>query len=55
VVGSHVANIGIILGLAAVIRTMSVKARIVCLDAPLMTLAAVCLAALVVDGIVSRP
>lgn len=54
VVGSNIANIGLILGLAAVIQTLEVHANIIRVDVPLMIAAALLLLAMLADGAVSR-
>jgi cation:H+ antiporter len=54
VVGSNIANIGLILGLAAVIQTLEVHANIIRIDTPLMIAACVLLLAMLADGQISR-
>lgn len=54
VVGSNIANIGLILGLAAMVRPMVAKSRMVKIDAPLMIAVALLLVGVMVDGTVGR-
>ncbi len=54
VVGSNIANIALILGLAALIRPMAVQAKVVFLDAPLMILVSLLLLAVLSSGEASR-
>lgn len=54
VVGSNIANIGLILGLAALVRPMAAKSRMVKIDAPLMILVALLLVVVMSDGTVRR-
>ena len=54
VVGSNIANIALILGLAALLRPTLVQAKIVRIDAPIMIGASVALLALLADGGASR-
>lgn len=55
VVGSNIANIGLILGLTALLRPALVEARLVRIDAPLMVVASALVMLLLVDGSISRP
>jgi cation:H+ antiporter len=54
VLGSNISNIGLVLGLAALVRPMTVQARLVRREVPVMMLASVALAALLWDGGLSR-
>jgi cation:H+ antiporter len=54
VVGSNVANLALILGLAALIRPPTVEAQIVRIDLPVMIVASLALVAMLADGRVSR-
>ncbi len=54
VVGSNIANATLILGLAALIKPLSVQARIIRLDAPIMIGASVLLVLMLADRSVSR-
>jgi cation:H+ antiporter len=54
VVGSNISNVGLILGLAALVRPAAVEAKVVKLDAPLMIAACGVLALVLADGRVSR-
>lgn len=54
VVGSNIANITLILGLAAFLRPCAVQAKIVRIDAPIMIAASVALAAVLANGEASR-
>lgn len=54
VVGSNIANVGLILGLAALLRPVHAAARVVRADAPLQAAAGLLLAAVLLDGGVSR-
>ncbi|MEX2481935.1 MAG: calcium/sodium antiporter [Gammaproteobacteria bacterium] len=54
VVGSNIANIGLILGIAAVIQPLQVHANIIRVDAPLMIAASLLMLALLANGAVSR-
>ncbi|MGC8763724.1 MAG: calcium/sodium antiporter [Acidobacteriota bacterium] len=54
VVGSNIANIGLILGLAALLKPVRAAARAVRADAPLQAAAGLLLAAVLLDGRVSR-
>lgn len=55
VIGSNIANIGLILGCAALVRPAQVQARILELDAPLMVGASLLLVWLLIDDTLSRP
>lgn len=54
VVGSNIANIALILGLAAAIRASVVQAKIIRIDAPIMIGVSLALAAILADGTASR-
>lgn len=54
IVGSNIVNIALILGLAAIVRPMRVEAKIVRFDAPVMIVASLALAAILVDADASR-
>ena len=54
VVGSNIANIGLILGLAALVRPAVVQAKIVRVDLPIMVAVSLVLAAVLADGGASR-
>lgn len=54
VLGSNLANIGLILGLTAVIHPLDVAARVVWREVPLMLLATLALYPLLWDGVLSR-
>ncbi len=54
VVGSNIANIALILGLATLLHPARVEARILRVDAPIMLLASLGLVAVLGDGVVSR-
>ena len=54
VIGSNIANVGLILGCAALVRPARVQARILDLDAPLMIGASLLLVLLLIDGTLSR-
>jgi cation:H+ antiporter len=54
VVGSNIANIALILGLAALLRPAKVEAKIVRIDAPIMILVSFALLAVMADGRASR-
>ncbi|MEQ8234673.1 MAG: calcium/sodium antiporter [Gammaproteobacteria bacterium] len=54
VVGSNIANIGLILGIAALIRKLEVHANILRIDTPLMVAVSVLLLVLLADGGVDR-
>lgn len=55
VVGSNIANVALILGLAALVRPASVHSRVLKLDGPLVLLVSLGLLAALIDGEVSRP
>lgn len=55
VVGSNICNIGLILGLSALIRPADVHLKMMRIDAPLMFAVACALVLLLRDGAVSRP
>ena len=55
VVGSNVCNIGLILGVCALIRPLHVHQRLIRLDLPLLVLVSLALVWLLADGRVSRP
>jgi cation:H+ antiporter len=54
VMGSNLANIGLILGLTAMVRPLAVAGRVVMREAPLMVLITVSLFAFLWDGAISR-
>ena len=54
VVGSNIANVALILGLAIVVTPAVVESRIVRVDAPLMIAASLALLAVLADGVASR-
>lgn len=54
VVGSNIANIALILGIAAVLRPMAVESRLLGVDVPVMIVATLVLLAFIVGGFVSR-
>jgi len=54
VVGSNIANIALILGLAALIRPLAVQAKVVRFDVPIMILASVAMVAVLADGATTR-
>jgi cation:H+ antiporter len=54
VVGSNVANVALILGVAVLIRPITSHAKIVRVDAPLMVLVSLLLLALLANGVLSR-
>ena len=55
VVGSNIANIGLILGIGALIRSLEVHANILRIDTPLMVAVSAVLLVLLADGTISRP
>jgi cation:H+ antiporter len=55
VIGSNICNVALILGLSAVIRPLNVHVQLLRLDLPLMLLASVLLALLLLDGGLGRP
>ena len=54
VFGSNIANVGLILGIAALIRIIPVKARLLRREVPLMLLATVVVYALAARGVIGR-
>jgi cation:H+ antiporter len=54
VVGSNIGNVGLILGLSALIAPLAVQARIIRLDLPLLVLVSAGVAALLLDGRLGR-
>lgn len=54
VVGSNIANVALILGLAIVVTPAVVESRIIRVDAPLMIAASLALLAVLADGVASR-
>lgn len=54
VVGSNIANIALILGLAACLRPTVVHAKVVLHDAPLMIIASIALVGVLANGVASR-
>lgn len=54
VVGSNICNVALVLGLAAVVRSLSAEARLVRLDVPLMIGVTVLLILGLLDGVLSR-
>jgi cation:H+ antiporter len=54
VVGSNICNITLVLGLAALIHPINVQAQLMRIDAPIMILCALLLAALLLDDTISR-
>jgi cation:H+ antiporter len=54
VVGSNIANIGLILGVAALIRALHVQAQVIRFDMPILSAVSLGMVALVVDGQISR-
>lgn len=54
VVGSNIVNIGLILGLSAVMSIIRIQARLILREMPIMIAAAIGLIALGADGIISR-
>ncbi len=54
VVGSNIANISLILGLAALLRPTAVEAKIVFVDAPIMILVSLALIVVLLDGGISK-
>jgi cation:H+ antiporter len=55
VVGSNIANIGLILGICALLRPAEIQARIIRLDLPWLIFVSVLLLAFLYDGRISRP
>lgn len=54
VIGSNIANIALILGVTALVRSTRVEARILRIDAPLMVLASLLLVVMLADGGLAR-
>lgn len=54
VVGSNIGNVGLILGLSALIAPLAVQARIIRLDMPLLVLVSAGVAVLLLDGAMGR-
>jgi cation:H+ antiporter len=54
VVGSNIGNIGLILGISALVAPLAVQARIIRLDLPLLVLVSAALVALLLDGRLGR-
>lgn len=54
VVGSNIANVALILGIAAVLRPIAVHTKMIRLDAPLMVAVSVLLVLALADGVASR-
>ena len=54
VVGSNIANIALILGVAALVRPLDVKAQVVQLESPLLIGVSVVLVALLWNGVIGR-
>ncbi len=54
VVGSNIANVSLILGLSALFHPLTVQAKVVRLDAPIMVFTSLCLVAVMADGEASR-
>jgi cation:H+ antiporter len=54
VVGSNIANVGLILGIAALVRPIRVKARLLQVDVPVVLGASVLVGAFFLDGTLSR-
>jgi cation:H+ antiporter len=55
VVGSNIANIGLILGISALIRPASIQMRLLRLDLPWLIFVSLLLVAFLLDGHISRP
>ncbi|MFU8894778.1 MAG: calcium/sodium antiporter [Gammaproteobacteria bacterium] len=55
VVGSNIANIGLVLGICALIRPIEIEARILRLDLPWLIFVSVLLVTFLNDGFISRP
>lgn len=55
IVGSNIANIGLILGVAALIAPVKVARSTLFREVPIMVGASLCLYAFAVDGVISRP
>ncbi|MEJ2483033.1 MAG: calcium/sodium antiporter [Gemmatimonadota bacterium] len=54
VVGSNIANVGLILGLAALVRPIRIEPKLIRLDVPLVVAASLLVALLFGDGVLSR-
>ncbi len=54
VVGSNICNVGLILGIAALIRPMKIEAQVIRIDAPIALAATVLLIVMLYDGELSR-
>lgn len=54
VVGSNISNIGLILGVAALVQPLRVEAQVVRVDVPLLVIASLLLVALILDGLLGR-
>ncbi|MDX1554510.1 MAG: calcium/sodium antiporter, partial [Xanthomonadales bacterium] len=54
VVGSNIANIALILGVAAVLRPMVVESKVIGVDVPIMVLATLIFLVMIAGGLVSR-
>jgi cation:H+ antiporter len=54
IVGSNIANIGLILGLAALLHPMAVKKKVIRLDAPILIVVSLALIGVLADGQVTR-
>ncbi len=54
VVGSNIANVGLILGLAALVRPIDIRASLLRLDVPVVILASLVVTLLFLDGTLSR-
>lgn len=54
VVGSNIANVSLILGLSALVQPLTVQAKVVRWDAPIMVVTSLCLVAVMADGEASR-
>lgn len=55
VVGSNIANIGLVLGIAAIIRPAKIEMRLLSLDLPWLIFVSVLLLVFLQDGLISRP
>lgn len=54
IVGSNIANVGLILGVAALIRPLTVHAQVIRVEAPLVLAASLMLCVLLVNGVLGR-
>lgn len=54
VVGSNIGNIALILGVAALVRPISVQAQVVRIEAPVLVVVSLAFVALIADGILTR-